>query len=65
MAPETYKWLQEVLFDAERCSRLTPWESSFLNDIRERVRVSGRDLKLSDRQLTVIQRIEKEKVYAS
>lgn len=59
----TYDNIVEVLKDAESCARLTQWEEEFLADMRGRVLVHGKDLNLSDRQTTTLQKIE-AKVYA-
>ena len=53
---------REILKDAETCPRLTPWEESFCDSLREALSKSC-PRNLSDRQIQVLRSIEK-KVYA-
>lgn len=56
--------LKELLSDAESCGRLSQWEESFLNDLRERVLTYGDRILISGKQQAVIDRIE-GKTYAT
>jgi hypothetical protein len=60
---KAYAGLQELLKDAESCTRLSQWEEEFLSDMRGRVLVHKERTHISDAQWRVLQRIE-EKVYA-
>lgn len=54
--------LRELLKDAESCARLSQWEEEFLDDFRTRVLQYGADVRISEAQERVLQRIE-GKVY--
>jgi hypothetical protein len=56
--------LAELLKDAEFCARLSDWEESFLNDLRGRMLLANGEMRLTDRQMVVLRRIE-AKVYAA
>jgi hypothetical protein len=56
--------LEELLADAETCARLSNWERQFLDDIRDRFAEYGTRIKLSEKQLDVLERIE-NKVYCT
>ena len=59
---ERFARLKELLKDAEACIRLSTWEESYLSDFRDRVLQYGADIKISDAQERIFQRIE-GKVY--
>lgn len=54
---EEFSELNEILTDAESSTRLTDWEASFCDDMRERVLQYGDRTRVSDRQWEVLQRI--------
>jgi hypothetical protein len=56
--------LRELLRDAESCARLNQYEEDFLDGMRARVLIHAADTHVSDKQWTVLQRIE-GKVYAT
>jgi len=55
-------WVKEILADAEHTSLLTDWETTFCDDMRERVKQYGESTYISVRQLESLQRIE-DKLY--
>lgn len=59
---ERFARLKELLKDAEACIRLSQWEEEFCQDFRDRVQQYGADIKISDAQERIFQRIE-GKVY--
>ena len=60
---EREAWLRELLDDAARCGRLSAWEENFVHDVALRLAEWGGDLRLSAKQIEVLERIEK-KVHA-
>jgi hypothetical protein len=56
--------LAELLKDAEFCAGLSEWEENFLNDLRGRLLLGNGEMRLTDRQMVVLRRIE-AKVYVA
>ncbi len=61
--PKAYANLQELLKDAEACTRLSQWEEEFLSEMRDRVLLYKERTRISDAQWSALHRIE-GKVYA-
>ena len=53
-------WLRELIGDARNCARLSAWETNFVEDLAGRLGEWGGDLRLSARQIEVLERIEKK-----
>ncbi len=52
------KWLQELLdMCNDAAQKLTEWESSFINDTRERYEKYGADTRISPKQKAILVRI--------
>lgn len=64
MSPATRRWLGELLADCDRSPRLSPWERQVTGDLACRLIERGEALDLSERQMTVLKRIE-EKIHAA
>lgn len=52
--------VREILKDAESSTRLSDWEQSFLDDLRDRVLRYGDATLVSDKQGAIIDRIERK-----
>jgi hypothetical protein len=48
----------ELLHDSESTTRLTDWENTFMDDLRDRVVRYGADTIVSEKQWAVLKRIE-------
>lgn len=59
MDDKQYKWLCELLRDADACNRLSRWEQDFIDSITQREAQYGSKLLLSDAQIRVLKNIEK------
>jgi hypothetical protein len=60
---DDYERVREILRDAElHAARLTDWEQEFAEDMRERVRRYGDVTHISEKQMEIINRIER-KIY--
>jgi hypothetical protein len=58
---DDYERVREILHDAELNSeRLTDWEQEFAEGLRERVRRYGDVTHVSDKQMAIIDRIERK-----
>jgi hypothetical protein len=53
----------ELLYDAEGTTRLSAWESEFMDSLRDRVVRYGVDTLVSEKQWAILKRIE-AKLYA-
>lgn len=56
--PTTATWANDILADAETSTRLTPWEVEFCDNLRGRMLVSRGYYPITDKQITVLERIE-------
>ncbi len=56
--------LQELLDDADNCTRLTAWETGFLESMRSKLDRTSGDPSLSDKQLDALKDLS-NKVYTS
>lgn len=61
--PARLKWLKELLDDCEHTTRLSEWEVNFMDDMRSRLLQYGERIRVSEKQLQVLERIE-QKMYA-
>ena len=50
--------LKELLKDAESCARLSQWDEEFLDSMRKKFLVYGYDVRISDKQNEILNRIE-------
>ncbi len=57
------KLLQEIFTDAETTTRLSDWETNFIDDMRGRFLQYGASIRISDKQWATIKKIE-ERMYA-
>lgn len=59
-----FNWVLEVVTDAEKSHRLTPWEAGFVRNMKSRLDQYGILADISERQVEIIQQIE-EKIYVT
>lgn len=52
--------IEEILRDAETSTQLTPWEDEFCDSLRDRVAIYGARTRISDKQMEIIDRIERK-----
>jgi len=64
LSPEMMAWLRELLTDCRKSPRVTGWTADFVGDIRLRFDRFGSRLRLSPKQMSLLQKIE-EKIHAA
>ena len=63
MSSRDHNWLKHLLEDARDYPRLTDWEEQFVSDYYEKLSRFGRQLMVSEKQLSVLEKIE-AKIYS-
>lgn len=55
---ERIDWIREILRDAETTTRLSPWQTEFMDSMRERVLTHAERTRISPRQMEKLLEIE-------
>lgn len=63
MSTRDHSWMKHLLDDARDYPRLTEWEEKFISDYWEKLERFGRHLMVSEKQLSVLEKIE-VKIYS-
>jgi len=63
MSVRDWNWMKHLLEDARDYPKLTEWEEQFVSDYWEKLSRFGRQLMISEKQLTVLEKIE-VKIYS-
>ena len=60
---ENWKKYKEITEDGIKCPRLSDWEKEFIGNLFSKLEVFEEGMRLSSRQIAVLERIAREKIY--